>query len=278
MLSYRHSFHSGNHADLLKHIVLLALLKKLREKDKAFTYIDSHSGAGRYDLCSANALMNAEHESGIARLWRRECGDPLLRDYLACVESVNPDARLRFYPGSPGFAQWTMRPQDRLQLLDLQAEELESLRHYMGKDGRVSIHQRDAFEGLLALTPPQPRRGMALIDPSYEDKADYQRVVSVVQKLHKRWPVGIIAIWYPLLGQARDRGAWLRSALQRQNLKALSIYELTVAPQSAEFGMHGSGVALVNTPWQIETILQSAFAEAVPHLAAGASWQMQIYS
>ena len=266
MLSYRHSFHSGNHADLLKHLLLLAVLQKFAEKDKAVSYIDSHSGAGLYDLLSANALMNAEHETGIARLWQQNLTDPLLQRYLACVESVNQDGQLHFYPGSPFVAQWALRAQDRLHLLDLQQAEIDALRHYFGQDARVSIHQRDAFEGLLALTPPEPRRGMVLIDPSYEDKADYQRVVSTVRKLHHRWPVGVIAIWYPLLGKARDRGQWLKASLQRENLNALSSYELCVAPQSEEFGMYGSGMLVVNTPWQTQTVMQNALEEALPLL------------
>lgn len=278
MLSYRHSFHSGNHADVLKHLLLLAVLQKLGEKEKPFSYIDSHSGAGIYDLQSANALMNAEHETGIARLWQQALSHPLLRSYLECVASVNQDHQLHHYPGSPGVAQWAMRVQDRLHLLDLQAAELEALRVFIGRDARVSIHQRDAFEGLLALTPPEPRRGMVLIDPSYEDKSDYQSVVNIVRKLQRRWPVGVVAIWYPLLGKARDQGAWLKASLVRENLSALSSYELSVAPQSEEFGMYGSGMLLVNTPWQTQSLLQGAFDEALPLLAPEATFVVQTHS
>lgn len=275
MLSYRHSFHSGNHADVLKHMLLLAVLRKLGEKDKAYSYIDSHSGAGIYDLQSANALMNAEYETGVARLWQQSFAHPLLQDYLACVSSFNKDQQLHYYPGSPAVAQWASRAQDRLQLLDLQTEELEILRQFLGRDERISIHQRDAFEGLLALTPPEPRRGLVLIDPSYEDKADYQRVVNVVRKLHRRWSVGVIAIWYPLLGKARDRGEWLKNSLAKEELNGLSSYELRVAEQSEEFGMHGSGMLLVNTPWQTQDQLQGAFDEALPLLGDTAKFAIE---
>jgi len=268
MLSYRHSFHSGNHADVLKHLLLLSVLQKLGEKDKAYSYIDSHSGAGLYDLQSANALMNVEHETGVSRLWQQSFTHPLLQDYLACVGSFNKDNQLHYYPGSPAVAQWASRAQDRLQLLDLQTEELEILRQFLGRDERISIHQRDAFEGLLALTPPEPRRGLVLIDPSYEDKADYQRVVNIVRKLHRRWPVGVIAIWYPLLGKARDKGVWLKEALAKEEVNGLSSYELSVGEQSEEFGMHGSGMLLVNTPWQTQDQMQGAFDEALPLLGA----------
>ena len=278
MLSYRHSFHAGNHADLLKHLVLLALLRKLREKDKAFSYLDSHAGAGLYDLYSANALMNAEYESGIARLWRQSVSSPLLQEYLQCVQTFNSDGDLRYYPGSPAIARSAMREQDRLVLLDLQQEELDLLRAHLRGDDRVAIHQRDAFEGLLALTPPEPRRGLVLIDPSYEHKADYQRVVDCVHKLHRRWPVGIVALWYPLLGKARDRSAWLKKALRQERLDALCSIELTVSAQTAEFGMHGSGMLLVNTPWQLERTLADAMAELLPRLGADARFNIETLS
>tara|TARA_R110001599_G_scaffold350140_1_gene579706 strand:- start:72 stop:917 length:846 start_codon:yes stop_codon:yes gene_type:complete len=275
MLSYRHSFHAGNHADVLKHLVLLGLFKKLCAKDKAFSYIDSHSGAGMYDLLSSNALMNAEYESGISRLWQRDLKHSLLQDYLACVASFNEDGQLRFYPGSPAFALWSARSQDRLQLLDLQPEELGVLQYYLGRDERVSIHQRDAFEGLLALTPPEPRRGLALIDPSFEQKEDYQRVVSVAKKVMRRWPVGIMAIWYPILASERDRSAWLKAALHREKLSSVTSIELRVAEQAQEYGMHGSGMLLINTPWQFSALMQDVLEEAVPLLGDNASFLIE---
>ena len=275
MLSYRHSFHAGNHADVLKHIVLLGVLKKLCAKDKAFSYIDSHSGAGMYDLLSSNALMNAEYESGISRLWKHDFKNALLQDYLACVRSFNEDGELRFYPGSPAFALWSARSQDRLQLLDLQPEELGVLQYYLGRDERVSIHQRDAFEGLLALTPPEPRRGLALIDPSFEQKEDYQRVVNVAKKVMRRWPVGIMAIWYPILASDRDRSPWLKAALQREKLSSVMSIELRVAEQAQEYGMHGSGMLLINTPWQFSALMQDVFEEVVPLLGDNASFLIE---
>lgn len=278
MLSYRHSFHAGNHADLLKHLVLLALVRKLGEKDKPFTCLDSHAGAGTYDLQSANALMNAEYESGIARLWRQPVKSPLLQDYLDCVEALNPDGELHYYPGSPAVARWALRERDRLLLLDLQQEEVELLRAHMRGDARIAIHQRDAFEGVLALTPPDPRRGLVLIDPSYEQKADYQRVVDCVHKLHRRWPVGILAVWYPLLGEARDRSEWLKRALQQERLDAVSCIELAVSPQTPEFGMHGSGMLLVNTPWQLERVLEDALNEVLPRLGVDAHFSIETLS
>lgn len=275
MLSYRHGYHAGNHADVLKHLVLLGLLQKLLSKDKPFTYIDSHSGAGLYDLGSAAARVNSEHLSGVVRLWQKRGTDPLLNLYLDKVSEFNSTRALHHYPGSPSFALGCLRPDDRMHLLELHPAEVEALRINMGKDSRVSIHHRDAFEGLLALTPPQPRRGLALIDPAYEEKEDYQRVLNLLLKLQRRWPVGVIAVWYPLLARQRDRSAWLKAAVARENLPdALSI-ELTVQEQEEEFGMHGSGMLLVNTPWQFRELIQATMAEVVSTLGEGARFQCE---
>lgn len=275
MLSYRHGFHAGNHADVLKHLVLLSLLQKLRIKDKPVTCIDSHAGAGLYDLFSAHAQTNREHESGIAPLWRARPVDPLLAHYVERVRSCNPDQRLRYYPGSPVLVQGELRAQDRLHVLELHPAEQISLQESLGQDRRVSLHVRDAFEGLLAITPPEPRRGMALMDPSYEDKKDYQRAHATLVKLQRRWPVGILALWYPLLARERDHSRWLCAALARENLPDTLQLELSVASQAEEFGMHGSGMIVINTPWQFREQMQACLGELVKHLGGEASCRIQ---
>ncbi|MES3008017.1 MAG: 23S rRNA (adenine(2030)-N(6))-methyltransferase RlmJ [Pseudomonadota bacterium] len=278
MLSYRHGYHAGNHADVLKHLVLLGLLQRLLAKEKPFTYIDSHSGGGIYDLNSAEARLNTEHASGISKLWRNSSTDALLNLYVGKVRALNEDGRLRWYPGSPTLAADCLRADDRLHLLELHPAEVEELRfnhlHGLGTDERVSIHQRDAFEGLLAITPPEPRRGLALIDPAYEDKQDYQRVLNTVLKLQRRWPVGIIAVWYPLLARERDRSAWLKSALVRENLPDLLSLELSVQAQEEEFGMHGSGMLIVNTPWQFREQMQATLSAVMSELGEGCSFSI----
>lgn len=278
MLSYRHGYHAGNHADVLKHLVLLGLLQRLLGKDKPFTYIDSHSGGGIYDLNSAEARLNTEHASGISKLWHNSSTDPLLNLYVGKVRALNDDGRLRWYPGSPMLAADCLRADDRMHLLELHPAEVEELRfnhlHGLGTDDRVSIHQRDAFEGLLAISPPEPRRGLALIDPAYEDKQDYQKVLNAVLKLQRRWPVGIIAVWYPLLARARDRSAWLKSALSRENLPDLLSLELSVQPQEEEFGMHGSGMLIVNTPWQFREQMQATLSALMGELGDGCSFSI----
>jgi 23S rRNA (adenine2030-N6)-methyltransferase len=271
MLSYRHGYHAGNHADVVKHLVLLGLVQKLQEKDKPFSLIDSHSGGGLYDLFSSAAALNSEHESGIVRLWGREQKNPLLALYLDHVRSVNTGQKLRYYPGSPVLARACLRADDRMHLLELHPVEIEALREQFAGDRQVSIHHRDAFEGLLAISPPEPRRGLVLIDPSYENKEDYQRVLAAIVKVHHRWPVAIIALWYPLLARQRDRSVWLRSAMLREHLPDLLSIELTVLPQEEEFGMHGSGMLIVNSPWQFKERIESTLRELVGQMGSGAS-------
>ncbi|MDP1929881.1 MAG: 23S rRNA (adenine(2030)-N(6))-methyltransferase RlmJ [Gammaproteobacteria bacterium] len=276
MLSYRHGYHAGNHADVVKHLVLLGLLQKMLAKDKPFTYIDSHSGAGLYNLDSQEARLNAEHLSGVVRLWQDRGSDPLLNLYLDKVSEFNSARALHHYPGSPALAFSCLRPDDRMHLLELHPAEVETLRFNMGRDSRVSIHHRDAFEGLLALTPPEPRRGLALIDPAFEDKDDYQRVLNVLVKLQRRWPVGVLALWYPMLARQRDRSIWLKAAIKRENLPDVLSVELVVQDQEEEFGMHGSGMLIINAPWQFREQIQATFTEVVSVLGDGAQYHCEV--
>ena len=260
MLSYRHSFHAGNHADLLKHASLLVLLAHLRQKEKPFVCIDTHSGAGRYALNSEQARKTGEAAGGILRLLqaceREPAMHPVLQQLAALVE-LQPDATdpsAVIYPGSPAIAQAALREHDRLHLCELHNHEVRILRAGVGSDARVHVHHRDGFEAAVALVPPTPRRGLMLIDPAYEDKQDYERVVRTVTAVHRRWATGIIAVWYPRLGRARDRSDWLTQRLA--NVGPHTVAELDVMPQTAEFGMHGSGMLIINPPWQFaETML-----------------------
>jgi len=267
MLSYRHAFHAGNHADVLKHLVLLALLQQLRSKDKPFACMDTHSGNGFYEMDSAEARKTGEAGQGILRLWPRADSlsfqDGLLRDYFQLLRQHN-STELNLYPGSPAIMQSQLRDQDRLTLMELHTTEIEQLRQNFRRDGRISIHHRDGFEGAVALSPPTPRRGLMLIDPAYEDKSDYQRAVKTVQAVHQRWSTGIIALWYPKLGRSRDQSDWLKHKLRA--IAGQAVIELDVAPQAEEFGMHGSGMLIVNPPWQFAERVEAALAVIRPQL------------
>lgn len=252
MLSYRHQFHAGNYADVLKHSVLVLLLQKLAQKDKPFVYFDTHSGAGLYDTLAEEAQKTGEFAQGFAQLWPERSQFPELSPFFDALAAVNPDGDYRFYPGSPKIAAHLMRKQDRLLLMELHPNESGILKRNFLQDDRVAIHHRDGFEALVALTPPQPARGLALIDPAYEVKTDYQQVIDSVEKALKRWPVGIYALWFPLLSAQRDQSDFLKRRLADFRVKNILLAELTVAAQQAEHGMHGSAIAIINAPWQLD--------------------------
>ncbi|MDR3221526.1 MAG: 23S rRNA (adenine(2030)-N(6))-methyltransferase RlmJ [Candidatus Accumulibacter sp.] len=262
MLSYRHAFHAGNHADVLKHLILIQLIRYLRQKEKPFWVIDTHAGAGVYDLEAAHARKLAEYKAGIGRLWARPDLPAPLADYLDLVRRFNPGGRLRKYPGSPFLARETMRAQDRLRLFELHGSDARLLRENFRDAGKqVSVDGTDGFAGLRALLPPPPRRAVALIDPPYEEKQDYERVIQALKDALTRFPDGVYAVWYPQL--TRLEASELPKRLQRLPARACLHAALRVrAPSADGFGMHGSGLVVLNPPWT----LRDTLADTLPFL------------
>jgi 23S rRNA (adenine2030-N6)-methyltransferase len=256
MLSYRHGFHAGNHADVLKHLVLVQLTRYLGQKDKAFWYIDTHAGAGRYALDSAQAAKLAEHREGIGRLWGRKVLPPAVADYLDLVRSMNPDGRLQTYPGSPCLALATMRADDRLRLFELHSRDVLRLRENCADSGkRVLVEHSDGFAALKALLPPPSRRALVLIDPAYEEKRDYERVIVSLKDSLLRFPGGTYLLWYPQLTRLEAHD--LPPRLKRLPAKNWLHVALRVRTPAADgFGMHGSGLFVINPPWTLQTTLQ----------------------
>lgn len=250
MLSYRHAFHAGNHADIFKHLCLSLVLNKLLQKAKPLTYMDTHAAAGLYQLTSAMAQKTGEHASGVSKL----LNTPNLPDTFNSFTSlIAPFFQQQQYPGSPSIAAKLLRDSDRLQLLELHNTEIEQLQKNLGRDRRVSVHHRDGYEGALALSPPTPRRGLILIDPPYEQAREYDQVVGFIKDIHRKWPVAVIALWYPLLGRERNRANELIERIQKNQPASLYQAELWVEPQSDDYGMHGSGMAFINLPWQADS-------------------------
>lgn len=248
MLSYRHSFHAGNFADVLKHLVLVQLLQALRRKDSPFCVLDSHAGAGLYDLQADTAQKTGEYSHGIARLWHSDAA--LWSDYLASVRACNPDGQLRYYPGSPCLIRHWLRAQDRLLLCELHPSDYALLRQQFSAVSQAAVHQRDGFEAFKALLPPKEKRGLVLIDPPYERDAEYAQVVQGLALLQQRWSHAVVAVWYPLV--ARRPVEQLRQAAVTLNLpKALRV-ELCIAPEDSPQGLYGCGLLLINTPWQLD--------------------------
>jgi len=247
LLSYRHSFHAGNFADLLKHIVLIDILEHLLKKDKPFEYIDTHAGAGLYDLRSKESQKLQEYANGIGKLARDDY--PELARYFEVVDSFNPSGRLDFYPGSPEITQYFLRPEDRSWLFELHPQDHDLLANNMKGSKTSRVHFQDGFEGLNALLPPTKRRGMVLIDPSYEIKSDYKNVVDHVVNAYKKFSGGTYAIWYPVVNrQDIDK---LEGRLVRSGIKNIQRFELGIAEDSIERGMTSSGMIVINPPWQL---------------------------
>jgi 23S rRNA (adenine2030-N6)-methyltransferase len=262
MLSYRHAFHAGNHADVLKHYIETLLLRYLTHKDKSFWYIDTHAGAGCYSLDSGYAMQNAEYQSGIARLWERDDLPASLAEYVALVKHINPDGQMKLYPGSPLVALELLREQDRMRLFELHPTDSEILQqNFAGHGTQVLMQQADGFGALKALLPPPPRRALVLIDPPYEDKQDYQHVVSALREGLKRFAGGIYAVWYPQLQRAEARQ--LPEQLKKLTVKSWLHVALSVqVPGEDGFGMHGSGMFILNPPWTLHAELQ----QVMPYL------------
>jgi 23S rRNA (adenine2030-N6)-methyltransferase len=260
MLSYRHSFHAGNHADVLKHTVQSLILGSLKAKDKAFVYVDTHAGAGAYDLASKEMEKTGEYLDGIQRLWQQDC-PAALDAYIAVVKKLNPSGELRHYPGSPLLAAELCRSQDRLQLSELHPADFPRLESLFRGDRRIQIHKFDGYANLKALLPPIERRGVILIDPPYELDHEYSDVVNGVMDGLKRWGTGTFAIWYPVV--QRTDVSFLERKFSAAGLPSTLQIELNVLPENNRFGMTGSGMIVVNPPWK----LASTMDDLLPWLA-----------
>jgi 23S rRNA (adenine2030-N6)-methyltransferase len=257
MLSYRHGFHAGNFADVLKHSLITLVINALKQKEKPFVYIDTHAGAGKYSFKSEFAQKTGEYQQGIARIWGQTQVPAEIKDYLAAVRAENTGRQLVRYPGSPQLVRRLIRDQDRLQLSELHGSDFESLQQLFAGDKHVNVAQEDGLERLSKKLPPIQKRGFILIDPSYEVKSDYSKVVEALQTAHRHFATGIYGLWYPVIErQMTER--MLQQLLQTGIPKQLRIEHCVVADGSQR-GMTGSGMILINPPWtlskQVEVLL-----------------------
>ena len=250
MLSYRHSFHAGNHADVLKHTVQSLIISSLNEKEKPYLYLDTHAGAGRYLLSGEHAERTGEYLEGIARIWQQDDLPAELAPYIKAVKDLNPGGKLRYYPGSPLIARYLMREQDKLQLTELHPSDFPLLRGEFQKDKRTRVDRADGYLQLKAKLPPVSRRGFVLIDPPYELKSDYQAVVKGIQEGYKRFSTGVYALWYPVV--LRQQIKRLCNDLEATGIRRILQIELAVLPDSDRHGMTASGMIVINPPWKLE--------------------------
>ena len=267
MLSYQHVYHAGNHADILKHYVLTFVLNSLNKKEKPYTFFDTHSGSGLYDLTDSRSLKTSEAEAGIAKLLKQENAPEELKNYLDFVRTYTEKG---FYPGSPEIERAFMRQQDVLVLSELHPQEIENLKQNMNHTGTgmnanqegaaknpvVQIHKRDGWEMIKAMTPPATKRGGVLIDPSYEEDEDYENAAEAIIKVHKKWSSGIILLWYPLLEHRENEIKKMLDSITQavhsvnENTE-LENLQLCVNPKGS-YRLYGSGMLVINAPWKLK--------------------------
>ncbi|SKA58663.1 23S rRNA (adenine(2030)-N(6))-methyltransferase RlmJ [Enterovibrio nigricans] len=250
MLSYRHSFHAGNHADVVKHIVQSLIIESLKQKDKAFVYHDTHSGAGRYDLSDERAEKTGEYKEGIGLIWERDDIPEEIAPYVNTIKSLNQGDALRYYPGSPRVGRNLLRDQDRAIFTELHPSDFPLLLQEFRGDRQVKMHKEDGYARLKASLPPKERRGVVLIDPPYELKHEYQDVVDAIEESIARWETGTYAIWYPVV--YRKNVDLITKGLEKLGVRKILQIELGVAPDSEERGMTASGMIVINPPWKLE--------------------------
>jgi 23S rRNA (adenine2030-N6)-methyltransferase len=263
-LNYRHAFHAGSFADVFKHAVLCRILHYLREKPAAFRVIDTHAGAGLYDLTGPEAKRGGEWHDGIERLMAAKLPAPvaeLLSPYLEVIGALNEPGRLKLYPGSPAIARAWLRPQDRLIACELEPKAALALAGSLRGDSRIKTIEIDGWTALSAYVPPPERRGLVLVDPPFEEEADFHRLSHDMAAAHRKWATGIYTLWYPIKG--RGEADELAKRLRRLALPKILRAELIVSPVSDPTRFNGCGLILVNPPW----VLEGELAALLPALA-----------
>jgi 23S rRNA (adenine2030-N6)-methyltransferase len=251
MLAYRHLFHAGNFADVFKHALLARLLLALGAKDKPYCYLDTHAGTGRYDLAHEWAWKAREFENGIGRLWDRKDIPEALAPYMDAVRSENPRGRLRYYPGSPLIALKLHRPGDRLIFSELNRNDCAELETVMGRSRDASVHFMDGYQALKAFIPPKERRGLVMVDSSFDRAGEFNRLLRALRNTHERWPTGMYAIWYPMMkpGVMRD----FERDVKKTRIGKILRLELRVREPEPDAPMTGCGMLVVNPPWKFDT-------------------------
>jgi 23S rRNA (adenine2030-N6)-methyltransferase len=273
MLSYRHGFHAGNHADVLKHAVLLAVLDYMLLKEKSVQVIDTHCGAGGYSLAAAQSSYIREYANGIERIWQAQLLPPLLANYRNTVAAFNPLGKLDYYPGSPLLALSRLRQQDTFFGFEMHSSDYRGLSALMSGDPRARLYPDDGFKGLKSLLPPSSRRSLVVIDPSYEIKSDYGLVVASLKDALRRFATGCYLLWYPVL-ERRESQILTKQLAGLPSPRWLNV-ELRVRGQGA--GMFGSGLWIINPPHVLHAALEQAMPALVESLGqdAGAYYTLE---
>jgi 23S rRNA (adenine2030-N6)-methyltransferase len=250
-MNYRHGYHAGNFADVVKHAIVAMILDHLKEKDKGFCVLDTHAGAGRYDLSAEAAAKTGEWRDGIGRLWGRADLPPELAPYLAAIRRLNRAGvgTLRWYPGSPRLVRILMRPQDRLVACELHPAEAQALHREFAGDARVRVARMDGYQALKAHLPPAERRGLVLVDPPFEERDEFERMLKGLNEARRRWAQGVFAFWYPIKDHAAT--ASFHKSVVDLGVKRVIAAEVLVRPATDPERLNGAGLLLVNPPWTL---------------------------
>lgn len=259
-MNYRHSYHAGNFADVFKHIILVALINALKQKDKAFCYLDTHAGVGMYDLKDPTTQKIKEYENGIEKILASSNPPKLIQDYIDCVRAAHAanHTNCRYYPGSPAIAQHLMRPQDRAILTELHPDDFKLLKNNFHYDKRIGVHLQDAYQGLKAFLPPKERRGLILIDPPYEQPDELADLSAILAHAVARFETGIYALWYPIkMIQPVER---FYKAIKQNISRPMLRAELSIYPENSGTQLNGYGILIINPPWKLQEELQPAIA------------------
>ena len=260
-MNYRHAFHAGNFADVFKHVVLCRILNYLREKPAAFRVIDTHAGEGLYDLTTSEARRGGEWSAGIGRLVAAADTRPipadaaaLLKPYFDVIGALNERGQIKVYPGSPAVARAFLRPQDKLIACELEPAAVRQLVRHLDNDGRIKTIAIDGWTALGAYVPPPERRGLVLVDPPFEEEADFHRLSHLLGIAHRKWATGIYALWYPIKG--RGEADALAKRVRKLGIAKVLRAEHLVSAVSDQSRLNGSGLILVNPPWTLEAELK----------------------
>jgi 23S rRNA (adenine2030-N6)-methyltransferase len=279
-MNYRHRFHAGNYADVVKHVLLLQLVHGMQRKEKGFLYLDTHAGRGCYDLAAAaygdTLMRRPEWPDGIGRLWGQAGLPPAVAEYVAAVQVCDQrngdpaDADVvriapHYYPGSPGLVQQLARPQDRLAFCEKHPEEFAALREDLAYASWTSVHAMDGYTALRAMLPPPEKRALVLIDPSYEAQDEFARIAAGLREALVRFPSGVYAVWYPLTERARVEAFF--DELRALPLPPTWVAELMVAGETSTLKMKGCGLAVLNPPWQLDREVNAWLPELATRLA-----------
>jgi 23S rRNA (adenine2030-N6)-methyltransferase len=250
MLAYRHLFHAGNFADVFKHALLTRLLIALNAKDKPYCFLDTHAGIGRYDLTHHWTQKAREYENGIGRLWGRSDIPAALAPYMDAVKAENTGRKLRFYPGSPLIARRFVRRIDRIVLTELNRTDFAELKQLFARDRQVAVHLLDGYQGLKAFLPPRERRGLVLIDSSFDRAREFDRITRAIKEAHARWATGVYAVWYPLMAPAAMRS--FERSMESSGIRKILRLEIEIAARESNATIPGCGMLIVNPPWHFE--------------------------